>query len=102
MHHLLRCRLVQTWEICRGLEIEPESDVDAGAVVVGMNRCDPGRRSNDDATAHGCVDRGIGAVVGAISLFDRLVVALPLALVVSLLLLVGVVMVVAMGLNGGA
>ena len=74
------------------LEIEAETNVDACAGVVGMNRCKP------SPPADGDIDRR----VGAIALIHRTLVALPVPLVVSLLLLVGVVMVIVVGLSSGA
>ena len=69
-----------------------------------MNRNHPGNWGHDHTSAHGCVHRDICAVIGPIRVFDCFFVAIPIALVVSLLSFVGVVMVIviAMGLSGGA
>ena len=80
----------------RCLEMEPVPNVDACPGVVGMNRCKP------SPPADGDIDRRVGAVVGAIALLHRTLVALPVPLVVSLLLLVMVVMVIVVGLSSGA
>ena len=69
-----------------------------------MNRNHPGGWGHDHTSAHGCVHRDICAVIGPIRVFDCFFVAIPIALVVSLLSFVGVVIVIviAMGLSGGA
>jgi len=84
------------------LQIEAEPDVDARAVVVGMDRCNPRSWCNDDATPGRGINRRVGAVVGAIGVLDGSFVPLSVPLVVSLLFLVGVVMVITMGLSGRA
>tara|TARA_B100000674_G_scaffold260908_1_gene215105 strand:+ start:223 stop:501 length:279 start_codon:yes stop_codon:yes gene_type:complete len=73
-------------------------------VVKGVNRNHPGSWGNDHTSAHGCVHRDISAVMGPIRVLDCSFEALPIALVVGLLSFVGVVMVIviAMGLSGGA
>ena len=73
-------------------------------MVKGVSRNYPGRWGDDHTSAHGCVHRDISAVIGPIRVFDCFSVALPIALVVGLLSFVGVVMVIviAMGLSGGA
>ena len=69
-----------------------------------MNRNHPGSWGHDHTSAHGCVHRDKSAVIGPIRVFDCFSVAIPIALVVGLLSFVGVVMVIviAMGLSGGA
>ena len=86
------------------LKIEPKSDVDPGAVVIGVNRNHPGSWGDDHTSAHGCVHRDISAVIGPIRVFDCFSVTLSVAPVVSLPSFMGVVMVIviAMGLSGGA
>ena len=84
------------------LKIEPKSDVDPGSVVKGVNRNHPGSWGDDHTSAHGCVHRDISAVIGPIRVFDCFSVALPIGLVEGLLSFVVVVMVIAMGLSGGA
>ena len=65
-----------------------------------MNRNHPGSWGHDHTSAHGCVHRDISAVIGPIRVFD----CFSVALVVGLLSFVGVVLVIviAMGLSGGA
>ena len=70
--------------------------------MIGVNRNHPGCWGDDNASAHGCEHRDIGAVVRAIAVLHSVFVALPVSLVVGLLFLVGVVMVIAMGLSSGA
>ena len=69
-------------------------------MVKGVNRNPPGSWGHDHTSAHGCVHRDISAVIGPIRVFD----CFSVALVVRPLSFVGVVMVIviAMGLSGGA
>ena len=82
--------------------MEPVPNMEAGSVVMRVNRNHPGCWGHDHTTAHGCVYRDIGAVIRAIRVFDCFSIALPVALVVGLLSFVGVVIVIAMGLSSGA
>ena len=70
----------------------------------GVSRNYPGCWGDDHTSAHGCVHRDISAVIGPIRVLDCFSEALLVALVVGLLSFVGVVMVIviAMGLSGGA
>ena len=88
----------------RCLEMEPVLNMDAGAVVMRVNRNHPGSWGDDHTSAHGCAHRDIGAVIGPIRVFDCFSVTLSVAPVVSLPSFMGVVMVIviAMGLSGGA
>ena len=72
--------------------------------MIRVNRNHPGCWGHDHTTAHGCIYRDIGAVIRAIRVFDCFSVTLSVAPVVSLPSFMGVVMVIviAMGLSGGA
>ena len=69
-------------------------------MVKGVSRNYPGCWGDDHTSPHGFVPRDIGAVIGPISVLD----CFSVALVVGLLSFMGVVMVIviAMGLSGGA
>ena len=84
------------------LQVVPNPDIDAVAVLKRMNRNHPRCWGDDYTSAHGCVHRDISAVIGPIRVFDCFSVALPIGLVEGLLSFVVVVMVIAMGLSGGA
>lgn len=106
---MLRCRVGQTlFVVGTFLEVEPEADVDTGAIAVRVDRTNPGSWCDHDPPANRCVNRNVGPVVRTVvtiwtvGLFDRLVVALAVSLVVRLLLLVGMVMVIAVGMSGWA
>ena len=70
--------------------------------MLRVNRNHPGSWCDDQTSAHGCVHRDIGAVIGAIRVFDCFSIAIPVALGVGLLTYIGVVIVIAMGLSSGA
>ena len=84
------------------LQIEPLSNIDVRAVVIRVNRNHLGSWGDDHTSAHGCVHRDISAVIGPIRVLDCFSEALLVALVVGLLSFVGVVIVIAMCLSGGA
>ena len=94
----------------RCLEMEPVPNMEAGSVVMRVNRNHPGRWGDDDAPGqwlnHGAVQRGIAAVVpsvvGAVAVFDGPSVAMLVAPVVGLLFFVfaGVVVMVVMSAMG--
>ena len=89
----------------RCLQIETEPNIDAGSLVIGVNRNHPRDWGNNDAPGHRCIDRYMGVVITVIALavavFDGSPVALPVPLVVCLLLFISVVMVgvITMGLS---